>query len=105
MSTSTDQGLRTVTLPGGETIPVLGAGTWNMAERPERRRDEIAALQLAVDIGMTVIDTAEMEARPRNSSPRRWAIAGPRSSWSARFCLNMRRDAARFRRARRAFAG
>jgi len=51
---------RTVALPGGETIPVLGVGTWNIAERPARRRDEIAALQLAVDLGMTVVDTAEM---------------------------------------------
>jgi diketogulonate reductase-like aldo/keto reductase len=59
---STEQGLRTVTLPGGEAIPVLGVGTWGMAERPAHRRDEIAALQMAVDLGMTVIDTAEMYA-------------------------------------------
>ena len=55
-------GLRTVTLPGGEEIPVLGVGTWGMAERPGHRPDEIAALQMAVDLGMTVIDTAEMYA-------------------------------------------
>lgn len=54
--------LRTVTLPGGEEIPVLGLGTWGMAERPGRRLEEIAALQMAVDLGMTVIDTAEMYA-------------------------------------------
>ena len=53
---------RTVTLPGGEQIPVLGVGTWGMAEHPGRRPDEIAALQMAVDLGMTVIDTAEMYA-------------------------------------------
>lgn len=54
--------LRTVTLPGGEEIPVLGVGTWGLAERPDHRLDEIAALQMAVDLGMTVIDTAEMYA-------------------------------------------
>jgi diketogulonate reductase-like aldo/keto reductase len=53
---------RTVTLPGGEAIPVLGIGTWGMAEHPGRRADEIAALQRAVDLGMTVVDTAEMYA-------------------------------------------
>jgi diketogulonate reductase-like aldo/keto reductase len=43
-------------------IPVLGVGTWGMAERADHRLDEIAALQMAVDLGMTVIDTAEMYA-------------------------------------------
>jgi diketogulonate reductase-like aldo/keto reductase len=52
--------IRTIVLPGGEPIPALGIGTWNMAEKRSKRADEIAALQLAVDLGMTVIDTAEM---------------------------------------------
>jgi diketogulonate reductase-like aldo/keto reductase len=39
---------------------VLGIGTWNIGEKRSRRADEIAALQMAVDLGMTVIDTAEM---------------------------------------------
>jgi diketogulonate reductase-like aldo/keto reductase len=43
-------------------IPVLGQGTWGMAEHHKRRADEIAALQMAVDLGMTVIDSAEMYA-------------------------------------------
>lgn len=59
---ATGTALRTVTLPGGEAIPVLGIGTWGMAEHPRHRADEIAALQRAVDLGMTVIDTAEMYA-------------------------------------------
>ena len=53
-------GIRTIALPDGETIPVLGIGTWNMGEKRRRRPDEIAALQLAADLGMTVVDTAEM---------------------------------------------
>lgn len=50
----------TVALPDGERIPVLGIGTWNMGEKRAKRTDEIAALQMAVDLGMRVIDTAEM---------------------------------------------
>ena len=52
--------MRTVSLPGGEQVPALGQGTWMMGERPDRRSDEIAALRLGVDLGMTLIDTAEM---------------------------------------------
>ena len=53
---------RTVILPGGEAIPALGQGTWEMAVNRSNRGDEIAALRTAVDLGMTVIDTAEMYA-------------------------------------------
>lgn len=53
-------GIPTTTLPGGEAIPVLGQGTWEMAERRPYRADEIAALQMGLDLGMTLIDTAEM---------------------------------------------
>lgn len=52
--------LRTVRLPSGETVPALGQGTWQLAEDPGRRADEIAALRLGLDLGMTLIDTAEM---------------------------------------------
>lgn len=55
-------GVGRVALPGGETVPALGLGTWMMAERRQDRAQEIAALQLAVDLGMTVVDTAEMYA-------------------------------------------
>lgn len=52
--------MKTVTLPGGETVPGLGQGTWMMGERRDRREAEIAALRTGVDLGMTLIDTAEM---------------------------------------------
>jgi diketogulonate reductase-like aldo/keto reductase len=57
---ATNTSLRTIALPGGETVPVLGQGTWGMGERRGRRADEVAALRMAVDLGITVIDTAEM---------------------------------------------
>jgi len=47
-------------LPGGEVVPRLGQGTWRMGEIRRRRGDEIAALRLGIDLGMTLIDTAEM---------------------------------------------
>jgi diketogulonate reductase-like aldo/keto reductase len=54
--------LRTVTLPHGEIIPALGQGTWHLAEDPRQRTNEIAALRLGIDLGMSLIDTAEMYA-------------------------------------------
>jgi len=54
------QPIPTVTLPGGEAIPKLGQGTWEMGERPNARQAEIAALRAGVELGMTLVDTAEM---------------------------------------------
>ena len=71
--------IRTATLPSGEVIPVLGQGTWGMAEDAERRADEIAALRLGLDLGMTLIDTAEMYAGGAAEQLVAKAIAGRRS--------------------------
>lgn len=49
-----------VTLPSGETVPALGQGTWLMGETKGRHADELAALRAGVDLGMTLLDTAEM---------------------------------------------
>jgi len=54
--------MRTVTLPSGEEVPVLGQGTWRMGESSSRRNLEIAALRSGLDLGLSVIDTAEMYA-------------------------------------------
>jgi diketogulonate reductase-like aldo/keto reductase len=47
-------------LPFGEPIPVFGLGTWMMGEIEKKRGDEVAALKLGLDLGATLIDTAEM---------------------------------------------
>jgi diketogulonate reductase-like aldo/keto reductase len=52
--------VRTTLLPSGRPIPVLGQGTWRMGEDPSRRQSEIAALRFGLDLGMMLIDTAEM---------------------------------------------
>ncbi len=54
--------MQTVELPGGERVPALGQGTWYMGERSADTSREVNALRLGVDLGMTLIDTAEMYA-------------------------------------------
>jgi len=57
---SSSRSPRTVTLPGAESVPALGLGTWRMGEVAAQRQAEIAAVRLAIDLGYRVIDTAEM---------------------------------------------
>jgi diketogulonate reductase-like aldo/keto reductase len=52
--------MRTVALPDGERVAALGQGTWRMGENKSTHPDEVVALRLGVDLGMTLIDTAEM---------------------------------------------
>src|ERR1700731_2299648 len=52
--------LLTVTLPGGERVPALGQGTWHMGEDRRRAAEEASAVRLGIELGMTLIDTAEM---------------------------------------------
>jgi diketogulonate reductase-like aldo/keto reductase len=49
-----------ITLPDGERVPAFGQGTWHMGETQTRFADEAAALKLGIDLGITLIDTAEM---------------------------------------------
>ncbi|MFH8484642.1 aldo/keto reductase [Streptomyces longisporoflavus] len=51
---------RTVKFPSGVSVPALGQGTWRVGDDPSRRAEEIAALRRGVELGMTLIDTAEM---------------------------------------------
>jgi diketogulonate reductase-like aldo/keto reductase len=52
--------MRTVALPAGERVPAFGVGTWHMGENPKSRAEEIVTLRLAIELGATLIDTAEM---------------------------------------------
>ncbi|MEU0881360.1 aldo/keto reductase [Lentzea sp. NPDC005914] len=70
--------MKTVRLPSGETIPALGLGTWMMAEKASRRADEIAALRAGVDLGLTLIDTAEMYGGGEAETLVGEAVAGRR---------------------------
>ena len=62
----------------GLTVPPLGLGTWRMGERPGQRRAEIEAIQTGIDLGLTLIDTAEMYGNGGAESVVGEAIAGRR---------------------------
>src|SRR5687767_15173945 len=65
-------------LPCGEPVSALGQGTWNMGDDPRNRRDEIAAIRHGIDLGLTLVDTAEMYGDGRSESLVGEAIAGRR---------------------------
>jgi diketogulonate reductase-like aldo/keto reductase len=67
-----------VTLPSGETVPALGQGTWTMGDSTRNRKTEVTALRLGLDLGMTLIDTAEMYASGAAEEVVGEAIAGRR---------------------------
>lgn len=52
--------LKYISLPDGTRVPALGQGTWFMGESPTQRQQEISALKLGIEQGLTLIDTAEM---------------------------------------------
>ncbi|HEY8356898.1 MAG TPA: aldo/keto reductase [Ramlibacter sp.] len=65
-------------LPCGETVPALGQGTWNIGDDPSRRAQEIAALRRGIELGLTLVDTAEMYGDGRSEQLVGEAIAGRR---------------------------
>ncbi|OLT14446.1 oxidoreductase [Pseudonocardia sp. CNS-139] len=69
---------RTVALPDGERIAALGQGTWYFAERAARRAAEIRSLRAGLDLGLTVVDTAEMYADGAAEELTGEALAGRR---------------------------
>ncbi len=72
------QPLPTIALPDGEAIPVLGQGTWTIADRPARREAAVAALRAGLDAGMRLIDTAEMYGDGASEELIGEAVAGRR---------------------------
>ena len=70
--------MRSCRLPGGKAVPRLGQGTWYMGDDRSRRAEEIAALRLGIELGMTLIDTAEMYGDGRAETLVGEAIAGMR---------------------------
>ena len=70
--------MKTIPLPTGERVPALGQGTWMMGEHPSARADEIASLRLGLDLGLTLIDTAEMYGDGQAESLIGEALAGRR---------------------------
>src|SRR5437660_9808960 len=70
--------MKTVALPDGTRVPALGQGTWRMGESERAHNDEVAALKLGIELGMTLIDTAEMYGDGRAEEVVADAISGQR---------------------------
>src|SRR5450631_1619102 len=70
--------MRKVRLPDGTEVAALGQGTWHMGEGERPRAEEAAAVRLGLDLGMTLIDTAEMYADGGAEEVVGEAIAGRR---------------------------
>ena len=70
--------MRSISLADGTTVAALGQGTWHMGERGASRKAEVAALRLGLDLGLTLIDTAEMYGEGGAEEVVGEAIAGRR---------------------------
>jgi len=54
--------VKTVAFSNSRSIPAIGQGTWYMGEKASQRKTEVNALRAGIDLGLTLIDTAEMYA-------------------------------------------
>lgn len=70
--------MKTIRLKGGETVPALGLGTWKMGVGEPDEAGQIAALRTGMDLGLTLIDTAEMYGEGRSEALVGQAIHGRR---------------------------
>ena len=71
--------MQQIRFPDGTSVPALGQGTWQMGEDPTKRADELAALQASIDLGLTLLDTAEMYADGESERLVNEAIRGRRA--------------------------
>lgn len=72
--------MRFTKLHSGESVPSLGLGTWQLGDSRERHAQEVAALQAGIDLGLTLIDTAEMYGDGASEQLVAEAIEGRRDS-------------------------
>ncbi len=57
---------RMTSLPDGTLIPVIGQGTWEIGDDPKKADAEQAALSRGLDLGLSLIDTAELYGNGRS---------------------------------------
>ena len=70
--------MKTVRLPSGELVPALGMGTWHIGDSHQTRAEEIATLREGLDLGLRLIDTAEMYGEGASEELVGEAITGRR---------------------------
>lgn len=90
-------GLPATSASGRDSVPAIGQGTWHMAEGRRRESEEVAALKYGLDLGLTLIDTAEMYASGGAERIVARAVAGRRDEAflvSKAFPWNADRDSA-----------
>ena len=71
-------GMKRIELAPGLSVAAIGQGTWHMGERADRKAAEVAALRLGLDLGLDLIDTAEMYGEGGAEQVVGAAIAGRR---------------------------
>ncbi len=71
--------MRQITLPDGTRVSAIGQGTWKIGEGGRTAKAEADALRLGIDLGMTLIDTAEMYGDGASEEVVAQAIAGQRN--------------------------
>jgi diketogulonate reductase-like aldo/keto reductase len=71
--------VKSLKLSSGQAIPVLGMGTWQMGENDRDRPSEVAALRHGLELGLSLIDTAEMYGEGGAELVIAEAIAGRRA--------------------------
>jgi diketogulonate reductase-like aldo/keto reductase len=72
--------MRTLPMSSGTPMPVYGLGTWRMGESAKARAAELAALRRGLELGVTLIDTAEMYGEGGAEEIVGEAIAGQRDA-------------------------
>ncbi len=72
--------MKTVMLQNGEKVPALGLGTWKMGVGDGDEAGQLRALETGIDLGMTLIDTAEMYGEGRSEQLVAKAIRGRRDA-------------------------
>ncbi|HEY0403128.1 MAG TPA: aldo/keto reductase [Blastococcus sp.] len=72
--------IRAVSLPDGSTVPALGMGTWYLGENPDQHDIQLSALRTGIEVGLTLIDTAELYGDGAAEELVGKAIAGRRDS-------------------------
>ena len=70
--------MKRIELASGLSVAAIGQGTWHMGERADRKGAEVAALRLGLDLGLDLIDTAEMYGEGGAEQVVGAAIAGRR---------------------------
>jgi diketogulonate reductase-like aldo/keto reductase len=71
--------MKNLELTSGQKVPVLGMGTWQMGEDSQNHQNEVTALRHGLELGLSLIDTAEMYGEGGAELVIAEAIAGRRS--------------------------